>query len=98
MRRQRQHVGFGAARRENDVLSLRADQRRDTFACVFNDFARRPALAVNRGWIAREFHRQRHGRTRFIAQRRRGIPVEVSPRTHHFTQSSGGLVGPSEAT
>ena len=53
-RRQRQHVGFGRAGGEGDVLGLRADQAPRLFARLLNDMARGAALGVDRGGVAGE--------------------------------------------
>ncbi len=51
-RRQRQHIGFGAARGEKHVARPRPDQRGDLFARVLDQAPRGAALGMHRGRIA----------------------------------------------
>ena len=87
-RGQRQHIGFGGATGEGDVLGLAAGQIRDFFPCHFNELASRPSFGMDRGRIAGQPQRGDDGGVRLLPQRGGGIPVEVGPFAHGFSQYS----------
>ena len=68
---------FGRAGSENHFRRVAVDQFSDLSAGAFHDCLRFAALSVNRGWISSLIHRAQHRLTRFRAQRRRRVPVEV---------------------
>ena len=81
-RRQRQHIGFGAARGKKHVTGACPDQCRDLFARLLDQTPRGAALGVHRGRIAGDRKRLGKGRPGLIAQRRRGVPIEIAALRH----------------
>ena len=77
-RRQRQHVGLGAARGEHHIARLGADQRRDLpRAPPRPGGARRGPSACTEDGLPTRSSAASHGGARLRAQRRGRIPVEI---------------------
>ncbi len=84
-RRERQHIGFGAARGEHHVARHDSDQGRHLLARRLNQTARGAAGAMHRRRIAGHLQRCHHRGLGLGAQRRRGVPVEIG--LHHLTRA-----------
>src|SRR5260370_15182746 len=94
-RRERKHVGFSATGREGHVARFGADEHRDMLARLLNKPARRPALAMNGGWVARRIEGSKHCRARLGTQRRTGIPVEIKAFVHDLGSGFAARAGVS---
>ena len=80
--RQRQRIGFGPTRGEDDISRQRSNRARDCGSRTLDPFARLPSLSVDRGGIARQLQRINHRSPRFVAKWRRRIPVEINAVGH----------------
>src|SRR5713226_8037158 len=85
-RRQRQHIGFRAARGEHHVARLGRDQCRHPLPRLLDQEARGPALGMNRRRIAGRVERCQGRAARRGPQRCGGVPVEIDTITHLFLQ------------
>jgi alpha/beta superfamily hydrolase len=77
-RGERQHVRLAAARGENHVAGLGADQRCDLFARPLDEAAGSAALGMHGRGIPRNAERLRERGRSLRPQRRRGVPVEIA--------------------
>ena len=83
VRRQQRRRRFGRAGREDDMLGLGADERRDRAPRLLDQAARRASLAVDRGRIGVDVQRGKHRRPRRRQQRCACIVVEIGARCGH---------------
>ncbi len=81
-RRERQHVGLGAARGEHHVARVGSHERGHLVPRLLDQAARGAALHMDRGRIAGRRQRRQRRRARLVAQRRACVPIKINALHH----------------